>query len=71
MHQLVNVAAHQFLAGETKGVHRQTIDEGAVPFQIQPPDAFAGRVQQRLPLLHLPFSLWYRHGHLVHFHLQT
>ncbi len=29
------------------------IDEGAVPFQIQSPDALPGRVQQRLPLLHL------------------
>ncbi len=71
MHQFMHIPAKQFLAVETKGTYSHSIDEGTVPFQIQTPDPLTGRVQQRLPMLHLPFGSCHRHRHLVHFHLQS
>ena len=59
MHQFVHISTQQFLTFETKSIDSHSIDEGTVPLQIQAPDTLTGRIQQRLPMRHLPFGLWY------------
>jgi hypothetical protein len=71
MHQFVHIFAEQFLALKTESTYSQPIDEGAIPFEIQSPDPLTGGIQECLPMLHLPFDLWYRYRHLLHSHLQS
>src|SRR3954470_5508686 len=60
----MHIPTQQFLALETERAYRHSIDKRTVSLEIQTPNPLAGRVQQRLPMLHLCFRLCYRHSNL-------
>ncbi len=62
MHQLMNIPTQQFFALKPHDLRRHMIDERALPFHIQAPDALASRIQNSLPLPHLSLIVrCYRH----------
>jgi hypothetical protein len=49
VHHVVHILADQLFGRKPDHPQRGAIDERAVAFQVDTPDALAGRIQQRLP----------------------